>query len=389
MYIKKIVLRNFQSHSFTTIELSPKINVFLGKGNRGKSAIIRALKWVFFNEPQGSSFIKKGETYASCAITLDNDYTIIRERGDKINRYVLITPDNKRVEYSNFGREIPQDIKKILKIEALPIENGLKLSPQIKDQMEAVYLLNETPSTLHSTLLTISGGQTIDDAIKSLSLDLDRLNRREKDLKKEIEDKENTLKIYEGIDEKKSEILKIKKEIDLLKKLEDRKNKLIKIKNSFFELKKEKEKLNYYFLRIRNIDEFDYLSSELLNKKTKYLKLNSIKKDINSIKNELEKSGKLLNLYKDNEINYERIEKILALRERLIKLKNVYLQIHKIINSIKEEIYNKNNIEKEINEVINRYVNLIVERGVCPVCLREIDEKNKKNIEENIKKIWR
>lgn len=389
MYIKKIVLRNFQSHSFTTIELSPKINVFLGKGNRGKSAIIRALKWVFFNEPQGSSFIKKGETYASCAITLDNDYTIIRERGDKINRYVLITPDNKRVEYSNFGREIPQDIKKILKIEALPIENGLKLSPQIKDQMEAVYLLNETPSTLHSTLLTISGGQTIDDAIKSLSLDLDRLNRREKDLKKEIEDKENTLKIYEGIDEKKSEILKIKKEIDLLKKLEDRKNKLIKIKNSFFELKKEKEKLNYYFLRIRNIDEFDYLSSELLNKKTKYLKLNSIKKDINSIKNELEKSGKLLNLYKDNEINYERIEKILALRERLIKLKNVYLQIQKIINSIKEEIYNKNNIEKEINEVINRYVNLIVERGVCPVCLREIDEKNKKNIEENIKKIWR
>ncbi|MGQ9845122.1 MAG: AAA family ATPase, partial [Caldisericia bacterium] len=265
MYIKKIVLKNFQSHSYTTIELSPKINVFLGKGNRGKSAIIRALKWVFFNEPQGTSFIKKGETYASCAITLDNDYTIIRERGDKINRYTLITPDNKRIEYSNFGREIPQDIKKILKIEALPIENGLKLSPQIKDQMDSVYLLNETPSTLHSTLLTISGGLTIDDAIKSLSLDLDRLNRREKDLKKEIEDKENALKIYDGVDEKKSEILKIKKEIDLLKKVEDRKNKLIKIKNSFFELKKEKEELNYYFSKIRNIDEVDNISDELLN----------------------------------------------------------------------------------------------------------------------------
>lgn len=389
MYIKKIVLKNFQSHSYTTIELSPKINVFLGKGNRGKSAIIRALKWVFFNEPQGTSFIKKGETYASCAITLDNDYTIIRERGDKINRYTLITPDNKRVEYSNFGREIPQDIKKILKIEALPIENGLKLSPQIKDQMESVYLLNETPSTLHSTLLTISGGQTIDDAIKSLSLDLDRLNRREKDLKKEIEDKENALKIYDHVDEKKSEILKIKKGIDLLKKVEDRKNRLIKIKNSFLELKKEKEELNYYFSKIRNIDEVDNISNELLNKKIKYSKLNSVKKELTNIRNELERSKISLNIYKENNINYERIENILSLRERFIKLKNVYLQIQKIERFLKEEMNNKKSIEKEINEVINRYVNLIVENGVCPVCLREIDEKNKKNIEENIKKIWR
>lgn len=389
MYIKKIVLRNFQSHSYTTIELSPKINIFLGKGNRGKSAIIRALKWVFFNEPQGTSFIKKGETFASCAVTFDNDYTIIRERGDKINRYVLISPDNKRVEYSNFGREIPSDIKKILKIETLPVENGLKLSPQIKDQMEAVYLLDETPSTLHSTLLTISGGQTVDKAIKSLSLDLDRLNRKEKDLKREIEEKENNLKYYEGIDEKKSEVLRIKDEIDLLKKNEDRKNRLIKIKNAFFELNKEKEQLNYYFSKIKNVDEIDNESLSLIDKKAKYLKLKLIKKELNTNKNELELSQKSLNLYKDNEINYERIEKILSLRDKFIKLKNIYFQLQKIKKELENEIKIRGNVESDINKVINGYVNLIVDNGVCPVCYREIDEKIEKNIEDNIRKIWR
>jgi exonuclease SbcC len=389
MYIKKIVLRNFQSHSYTKIELSPKINIFLGKGNRGKSAIIRALKWVFFNEPQGTSFIKKGETFASCAVTFDNDYTIIRERGDKINRYVLISPDNKRVEYSNFGREIPSDIKKILKIETLPVENGLKLSPQIKDQMEAVYLLDETPSTLHSTLLTISGGQTVDEAIKSLSLDLDRLNRKEKDLKREIEEKENNLKYYEGVDEEKSEILKIKDEIDLLKKKEDRKLNLIKIKNTFFELNKEKEQLNYYFSKIKNVDEIDNESLSLIDKKTKYLKLKSIIKELTTNKNELELSQKSLNLYKDNEINYERIEKILSLRDKFIKLKNIYFKYEKIKKELENEIKVKEEVENDINKVVNGYVNLIVENGVCPVCYREIDEKIKKNIEDNIRKIWR
>lgn len=389
MYIKKIVLRNFQSHSYTKIELSPKINIFLGKGNRGKSAIIRALKWVFFNEPQGTSFIKKGETFASCAVTFDNDYTIIRERGDKINRYVLISPDNKRVEYSNFGREIPSDIKKILKIETLPVENGLKLSPQIKDQMEAVYLLDETPSTLHSTLLTISGGQTVDEAIKSLSLDLDRLNRKEKDLKREIEEKENNLKYYEGVDEEKSEILKIKDEIDLLKKKEDRKLNLIKIKNTFFELNKEKEQLNYYFSKIKNVDEIENESLSLIDKKTKYLKLKSIIKELTTNKNELELSQKSLNLYKDNEINYERIEKILSLRDKFIKLKNIYFKYQKIKKELENEIKVKEEVENDINKVVNGYVNLIVENGVCPVCYREIDEKIKKNIEDNIRKIWR
>ena len=389
MYIKKIVLRNFQSHSYTKIELSPKINIFLGKGNRGKSAIIRALKWVFFNEPQGTSFIKKGETFASCAVTFDNDYTIIRERGDKINRYVLISPDNKRVEYSNFGREIPSDIKKILKIETLPVENGLKLSPQIKDQMEAVYLLDETPSTLHSTLLTISGGQTVDEAIKSLSLDLDRLNRKEKDLKREIEEKENNLKYYEGVDEEKSEILRIKDEIDLLKKKEDRKLNLIKIKNTFFELNKEKEQLNYYFSKIKNVDEIENESLSLIDKKTKYLKLKSIIKELTTNKNELELSQKSLNLYKDNEINYERIEKILSLRDKFIKLKNIYFKYQKIKKELENEIKVKEEVENDINKVVNGYVNLIVENGVCPVCYREIDEKIKKNIEDNIRKIWR
>lgn len=389
MYIKKIVIRNFQSHSYTNLELSPNINVFLGKGNRGKSAIIRALKWVFFNEPQGTSFIKKGETFASCSVTLDNGYTIIRERGDKINRYVLITPDNQRKEYSNFGRDVPSDIKKILRIESLPLENGLKLSPQIKDQMEAVYLLDETPSTLHSTLLTISGGQIIDEAIKSLTLDLERLNRSEKEIKREIEEKEGVLKNYEGIDDKKREMLKIKNEINELKKIEDKKNKLIKIDKSYKDLKKEKRELEIFLSKFKDIDEIESDSLYLLKNKEKLLKLKSIKNELINNINEMKKATYELNLYKENNINYERVEEISSLREKYYKLKNIMVQIKRVKENLEKELKEREKIEIEVKKLIEEYINLIVENGVCPVCNRDIDEKVVSNIKDNISKIWR
>jgi len=290
MYIKKIVLRNFQSHSYTSIELSPKINIFLGKGNRGKSAIIRALKWVFFNEPQGTGFIKKGETFASCSVTLDNDYTIIRERGDKINRY---------------------------------------------------------------------------------------------------EEKENNLKNYEGVDEKKSEILKIKEEIDKLKKLEDKKNKLTKIIGNFNELKNESEKVNLYYSKLKNIDEIENESSNLIDKKLRYIKLKSIMDELTNNQKELQKSFNELKLYEENEINYERVEEILLLKERYIKLRNIYFQYQKIKKELENETKEREICENDINKYISGYINLIVENGVCPVCYREIDDKEKENIESNIKKMWR
>lgn len=246
MHIKEIVIKNFQSHKYTKINLSDKINVFLGKGNSGKSAIIRALIWVFFNEPQGTSFIRKNEQNAFVSITLDNGFKVIRERGVNINKYVLISPDGEKREFSNFGRDVPEEVKKVLGMKTLPLENGKKLNPQIKDQMENIYLLDESPSTIHSTLLTISGGQVFDEAINSILVDIQRLDRKEKEIKKDIEERENLLKNYEGIDEKKDKLLKIKNEIDSFKKLEDKKRTLEKLKNELVNIKKEKNILNLY-----------------------------------------------------------------------------------------------------------------------------------------------
>ena len=52
--IKKIIIDNFQSHEHTEIEFGPGLNVIVGPSDYGKSAVVRALRWVLYNEPRGA-----------------------------------------------------------------------------------------------------------------------------------------------------------------------------------------------------------------------------------------------------------------------------------------------------------------------------------------------
>lgn len=46
-YIKKLVVDNFQSHEHTEVEFGPGLNVIVGPSDHGKSALVRALRWLF------------------------------------------------------------------------------------------------------------------------------------------------------------------------------------------------------------------------------------------------------------------------------------------------------------------------------------------------------
>ena len=51
--IQSLALKNFQSHKDTLIKFDPGVNVIVGSTDSGKSAIIRALRWLVWNRPIG------------------------------------------------------------------------------------------------------------------------------------------------------------------------------------------------------------------------------------------------------------------------------------------------------------------------------------------------
>jgi len=63
--IKKLILKNFQIHKKLVLEFDEKITVIKGSNDSGKSSIIRAIYWIFYNQPTGDWMCR-----------IDNDGTI-------------------------------------------------------------------------------------------------------------------------------------------------------------------------------------------------------------------------------------------------------------------------------------------------------------------------
>lgn len=101
--IKRIRIENFQSHKDTELSFSDGLNVIVGPSDQGKSAIIRAIKWVLYNEPRGTDFIRQGTNSARVTLELSNGYVITRERAPNKNRYTLKDPDGNVSVFEGFG----------------------------------------------------------------------------------------------------------------------------------------------------------------------------------------------------------------------------------------------------------------------------------------------
>ena len=106
-YIQKLVLENFQSHKHSEIEFDPYLNVIVGPSDQGKSAIIRALKWVLFNEPAGDFFIRKGESKCSVTVIFNDGTKLIRFRSKAKNTYHVYDKSGKPMVFEGFGTSVP------------------------------------------------------------------------------------------------------------------------------------------------------------------------------------------------------------------------------------------------------------------------------------------
>ena len=134
--IKKLLIRNFQIHSKLKIEFDPRITTIIGSSDVGKSSVIRAIKWVCKNNPQGQAFIKDGTKGTSVKLFVD-DKSITRKRTKSENTYFL-----DKNEFKAFGPNVPDTISKVLNIliSFLSIRNS-----QIQTLRECVVLYNNSP----------------------------------------------------------------------------------------------------------------------------------------------------------------------------------------------------------------------------------------------------
>lgn len=107
--LESLSIVNFQSHKDTALKLSSGLNIITGETDCGKSAIVRALDWLFNNNPAGDEYRSDwgGTTRVSAKFqTKGRAITIERVKGKGFNGYRV---DGN--EFKALGRGVPRHIQ--------------------------------------------------------------------------------------------------------------------------------------------------------------------------------------------------------------------------------------------------------------------------------------
>ncbi|RJQ31174.1 MAG: hypothetical protein C4589_02020, partial [Peptococcaceae bacterium] len=190
---------NFQSHEYTEIDLSPGLTVIIGESDRGKSAVIRALRWLFLNEPKGSDFIRAGASGCRVTAVFDDGTVVSRERGRNKNFYAVAYPDGRREIYEGFGADIPAEVTGLHGICKVRLDDGLEVSLNFALQLDSPFLLAGPGSTKAKAIGRLHGVHIVDAAVRAAMRDITRLQQEEKRLEEHLILLDEKLKEFAGL----------------------------------------------------------------------------------------------------------------------------------------------------------------------------------------------
>jgi exonuclease SbcC len=264
-FIKRLQIENFQSHQKTVCVPAPcgQLTVITGPSDAGKTVILRALRWLLFNEPQGSDFIRVGASFARVTAEFASGHVVVRRRTKATNRYKIIAPgaDGPQV-FEGFGSSVPLEVREITGVRPVAI-GDLNINLNLAEQLDGPFLGKSISAGARAKVLgKLAGTEEIDFAGKQLGTDLYRRNQDEKRLAGEAAALEKQIKGFDWLPgmEKKIEaletlIVKIRSTRERLMQLEHKRDKYNIAQENIYECNAKIE-------RWRGIEQAEALASK-------------------------------------------------------------------------------------------------------------------------------
>lgn len=468
--ISTIIIKNFQSHRHTVLNLDEHVNVILGSSDVGKTAILRALGWVFFNEPQGTAFIRAGETSTSVELIYSDGYSVKRIRNKKFNGYHINHPDfDEPKKLSGFGSSVPEEIQEITGVRKFEIADKIESSITYQTQLEGAFLLSESSIKKAKAIGAISNVNIIDRAIQIANSNIKDFRKNINTSEEALKNSEEQIKEYDNLDERKQNLEKVK---DLYSEL-IQKNKMNenlsvlnqRLDNNIERIKTEENtikslsfvdetyktyyKLNsllikgadYYnkFMNLRNNEALYETNMKIINN-TNFLEdanskfenvvslirrfntLTNINKDLERVEESQKRNEEIISVSKNLDKIYDTVkytqnilnkfQLLQNLHNRLVTIERTIAEVEKDIeplfienlskylnyvinldekfndyNTLYNSLFSKNsdikysqniinNLDNEINEKLNSYLEVLQKSNICPMCGSKITEEH-------------
>lgn len=253
--IKSIHLKNFQAHEDTFIPLSPGVTLFKGKNDIGKSAVVSALRSIFYGNGDETN-IRHDTSKTEVTIEFsDNKRLLIWERkktGSPKEIYTMYDRDhsgNNPLHRTESASKIP---------DWLPVETGIgmvgDLDLQLAWQKNPISILGEKPSVRAQALAV---GDEADTVQKMMSLSSSNMREAARTVKEgEIKLEKIRVKLLDlkNIGNLQEDNKELKKEIESLIKTQDELSNISLIYDKWIEYEEEGDKYKEVYLLDDNID---------------------------------------------------------------------------------------------------------------------------------------
>lgn len=311
--LKKIVLENFQSHKHSELELDPGVNVIVGPSDSGKTAIIRALRWLVWNRPLGEAFIQHGSKYCKVEIEIERS-KIVREKERKNGKNVYLLDE---ICFNAVGTEPPEEVRNFLNLQEI----------NISQQFDQPFLLSNSPGEVAQHFNKVARLDMIDIGMK-------RVSQWIRKIQQDISNRESQIKKLE------TQLL----EYDYLPSLEGRIQSLEQMQNEVAVKVNQKDKIEELYESLSQVDE------EI----TKLTKITIFEKKIDNIlQNITEKKQKQENLISIKQL----CQKLSDIEKQLLEQNNL-VNLEKQINEILSKIDLKKELENQKDKLQNLISNL-------------------------------
>jgi exonuclease SbcC len=355
--ISKVEIENFQSHEKTVMEFDPGVNVLIGKSDRGKSAIFRAINWLISNRPLGDSFRSEWGGDTRVVLFTSEGNKIERLRSIVKNEYIL----NDQV-LKAFGTEVPGEVRNILQIDAF----------NIQAQMDAPFLLSNTPGEAARLLNKAASIDDIDQTVSGIKNALQKIDNDTKYKERQLEKYQQDIKFYDNLPE-------IELAIEAVEGLEKEAEGLVRDQAALNRVKKEIERVELKLEegkdvpvlldRVIAIEESYQTHQNQVNQYNRIYRINKQIKEIQESLEQTEEVDRILELLVEVDRDFSQLKES---QNQLHLLKRAQANLQSIYKSVLRANEKITQLEKDYEKMMPE---------TCPLCGAEMKggEKSEKS----------
>lgn len=341
----------------------------MGISNSGKTSLARALSLILFNT-WDKSWVKHGTKFCRVIVQTSTGIEIVREKGEKINRYILKLPDQAEQLFESFGTGVPEAIQQILRIHEVQIDSTDTLNLNLGGQMDALFLLSQTGSYRAKVLGKLSGATYLDFAIRELNKEKRQVTAEKSS--KELESAELQVQIDKLISIKvySDQLLQIETKLASLGIQEGR---LERVRSLFDRVKSLKEAWTKETKIEALISQIDTtLVQNLEQRVDKISSISSLYNQFVNLRLVYEKQQKSQELLK--QIDLTVVSTFSEKSIHLNKVRELSLKFEKNNKELLNKINELDQTENKYQDTSKQYLDMLKEAKVCPICNRSTIE---------------